>query len=292
MVGLVEEIQALALDPSVKIGDLLRRVKLAAVKLQLDDATEWVDRELKGYTREEDTPSYRRTVGQLQAHTPYHGVLPVVGDNEAIRQICKTPIGDSIARVESLAGDGTGEVIGGVTGAMTEAMNKANQTPGTQYFVHTPQSVFLDILEQVRNLVLEWAIQLEKAGIQGEGMSFTVEEKKKAVCAVPSIYIQNFAGSFHQGNITGDQNRTVVNSTDNSDNVVDSHDVFQEVIQAVDSSVTDERDRESILEIVRAMEKMKGTSDYKPMFQKLVSYAADYATVLGPFLPTLSHFVS
>ncbi|MBP8233478.1 MAG: hypothetical protein KAY22_14330 [Rhizorhabdus sp.] len=91
----------------------------------------------------------------------------------------KTPIGDSIAKVEALSGDGTGELIGKVQGAFETRMNEAHGTPGTEYYVHTPQSVFLDVLEQVRNLVLDWAIGLEKNGILGEGIRASAWKKSK-----------------------------------------------------------------------------------------------------------------
>jgi AbiTii len=254
MAGLVEEIQAQALDPTVRVSDLLRRVKLAAVKLQLDDAIEWVDRELRGYATPEVAPSYRQTTGQLRAHTPYHGVQPVTGDAPWIKEVCNSSIGDSIAKVEILAGDGTQEVIGKVDGRIETAMNKANRSPGTEYYVHTPQSVLLDILEQVRNLVLDWAIGLEKAGILGEGLSFTMEEKKKAANAGTSISIENFTGNIHQGDVTGHQNRTIVASTDNSENIIDISNVFQKLVQTVERDVSDKTDREAVLDIVRNLE--------------------------------------
>jgi hypothetical protein len=37
-----------------------------------------------------------------------------------------------------------------------------------------------NILDQVRNLVLNWTLELEKAGVLGEDMTFTEEEKKEA----------------------------------------------------------------------------------------------------------------
>jgi hypothetical protein len=292
MAGLVEEIQAQALDPTVKVSDLLRRVKLAAVKLQLEDTVEWVDRELRGYSDPDTVPVYRRTSGQLRAHTRFHGVVPVVGSGGWIDDVCKNPISLSVAKVEVLCGDGTQEVIGQVHGEIETQMNKAHGTPGTEYYVHTQQSVFLDILEQVRNLVLDWAIGLEKAGILGEGISFTVEEKDKAARVAPSISIGNFSGHLHHGDVTGHQNRTLIGSTDNSSNSLDIDALFQELVQAINSNVGNGTDRAAMIEIAKEMEAAKGTPDYTPWFQKLVGYAANYVTVLGPFLPALGQLVT
>lgn len=292
MAGLVEELQAQALNPSVKVSDLLRRVKLAAVKLQLKDTADWVDHELRGYSDPQNVPPYRRTTGQLRAHTRYHGVVPVTGSSDWLDQICKTPISDSVAKVEVLAGDGTQEVIGGVSSTIATQMNEANGTPGTEYYIHTPQSVFLDVLEQVRNLVLDWAIDLEKNGIFGEGISFSVEEKQKAAQAAPSINIGTFSGHLHQGELSGHQNRTLIASTDNSTNSLDTDTLFQQLIQAIDSNIGNEMHRTELHEIAQQMKATKGTLDYVPWFQKLVGYAADYVTVLGPFLPALGQIIA
>lgn len=62
-----------------------------------------------------------------------------------------------------------------------------------------------DIIEQVKNKILDWAIVLEENGIMGEGISFTTEEKSRAQ-SEPQIvnYISNFYSSvsdlqFQQG---------------------------------------------------------------------------------------------
>ncbi|MBA4043590.1 MAG: hypothetical protein C0471_04105 [Erythrobacter sp.] len=67
MVGLVEELQRDALDTNVRVDQLLRKVKLAAVKLGLSDALLWVDEELNGYQDREELPDYRKTRGQTIA---------------------------------------------------------------------------------------------------------------------------------------------------------------------------------------------------------------------------------
>jgi len=288
MAGLVEEIQALSLDPTVSISDLLRRVKLAAVKLSLQDTVDWVDRELKGYEDKDEVPDYRQVVGELKAHSPYHGVLPVHWTNEVFKDICNRPIFQSISSIENLKGDGQGSVMVKV-GFIAEMMNKANGTPGTDYYVHVPQNALINIVDQVRSLILEWSCNLEQQGILGEGISFSMEEKKKAEQAAQSITIHNY-GHFHQGDTNGNQNKSVIGSVDNSVNTITTENVFDQLIQAVDSSIGNENDREAILDLVKAMQATQGTADYKPLFQKWVGYLAEYATVLGPFLPTLSQF--
>ena len=239
MVGLVEEIQQLALDPSVKVSDLLRRVKLAAVKLGLDTAVEWVDKELRGYDTFE-TPNYREAVGQLKAHTPFHGVVPVTGENEFIQKLCSRPICSSVPAIESLL-DGDGDtLIHKAPNKLASILNKSNKSPGTEYFIHMPVILFKNVLEQVRNAVLDWAIDLEKAGIRGEDFSFSIDEKKAATQAATTISIGNFTGHLHQGDVSGDQNRTSVGSVDNSRNTNHQDRLFLELREAIQNQVVDQ----------------------------------------------------
>jgi len=47
--GLITEIQREAIDSTSSVSGLLRKVKLAAAKLKLDNLATWVDLELNGY---------------------------------------------------------------------------------------------------------------------------------------------------------------------------------------------------------------------------------------------------
>lgn len=290
MSGLVEEIQALALDSTVNIADLLRRVKLAAVKLNLQDTIEWVDSELKGYDSEDNVPDYRKVVGELKAHIPYHGVMPVHVTNDVFKEICDRSVTQSISTVENLKGDGLGTVMVKIP-FLAKPMNDANGTPGTDYYVHVAQTAFINIIDQVRSLILEWSCGLEQQGILGEGISFSVEEKQKAEQAAQSITINNY-GHFHQGDTNGNQNKSVVNSTDNSVNTITTENVFDQLIQTIDSSIGNQNDREELLGLAEAMKAAQGTEEFKPLFQKWVGYLADYATILGPFIPALVQLAS
>ena len=80
MPGLVEQLQAQALDMSVGVSTLLRKVKVAAVKLKLADTVHWADAELNGYT--DPVPPYRMIVGRSMARDHYIGWHAIVGPPE------------------------------------------------------------------------------------------------------------------------------------------------------------------------------------------------------------------
>ncbi|MBU0824283.1 MAG: hypothetical protein KKA44_14205 [Alphaproteobacteria bacterium] len=290
MAGLVEEIQTKVLDKSVGTTELLRMVKLAAVKLKLDDTVAWVDCELKGYEGETGLPDYRKTTGELKCHNPLRGPMPVYGDAENIRKLSERNILQPISDVEELAANAGGEAWGKLPQSVIDVINASSGGPPMDYYVHIPNLVFQNISQQVRNLILDWAIEMEKAGVLGDGMKFSSEEQKKAEEAAQNVTIHNY-GHLHQGDVTGHQNRTVVGSTDQSINSLEINDTFDQLIQAVDSNIGNQNDRDAIIEIVKAMQAAQGTPEYKPLFQKWVGYVAEYTTILGPFVPALSGLI-
>ncbi|MGL3819971.1 hypothetical protein [Sphingopyxis sp. R3-92] len=291
MAGLVEEIQALALDPTVRVADLLRRVKLTAVKLKLQDAVEWVDLELQGYAgiEDKDVPLYRHFTGRLMEQSPHFGIKPAYGDPETLRVFSYVVLKEAVSSLEELA-KAKGTLGSPLDADLEKMLHKNSEGYLRSYHISFGHNVPVSILSHVKDMVMDWACALESQGILGEGISFTVEEKKKAAEVAQSVTIHNY-GHLHQGDVTGHQNRTVVGSSDQSINSLEINDTFDQLIQVVDSSIGNENDRESILEIVRAMQAAQGTPEYKPLFQRWVGYVAEYAAILGPFVPALSGLI-
>lgn len=290
MGGLVEEIQALALDPTVKVADLLRRVKLAASKLGLGATVAWVDAELTGYKAVESVPEYRTLIGRVMVHSPYLGVYPLRGDSKIIGMLSRVSLIQPISSLEEMAQGKDGLMVP----VSRDVVNMIEEWSGggeCDINKHITQASVFGIIDQVRSSVLDWACALEDQGILGEGISFSVEEKKKAEQAAQSVTINNY-GHMHQGDVNGSQNRTVVGSVDNSVNSLEINDTFDQVILAVNSSVANENDRREIVDLVEAMRDAQGTPEYKPLFQKWVGYLAEYATVLSPFVPALSGLIA
>jgi hypothetical protein len=61
--SVVEQLQAAAIDPRIKVSDLVRRAKLVASKLGLGDFERWADAELQGYPAGAVIPAYRQARG-------------------------------------------------------------------------------------------------------------------------------------------------------------------------------------------------------------------------------------
>src|SRR5262245_53013992 len=72
---LILKLQAEAANPDASVTNLLRMAKIAATKLNLNDALVWIDRELEGYIhlKVEDLPPYRRLTGTPKGYNPITG---------------------------------------------------------------------------------------------------------------------------------------------------------------------------------------------------------------------------
>lgn len=204
MATLVEQLQADALNPHVRVSDLLRKVKLAAAKLKLEKVEDWVEGELNGY--KEAVPDYRKVRGAPRIWNPYHGWQPLGGDPDFIERISLCPINQSIAGMESNVFKDGGTLMFEYNPTIVELISKATSFSIPRAGAQIDQSVIVGIIDTVRNLILDWAINLEKAGILGDGLQFNAQELKLAERATMSINIGSigsFAGNIGTDNVAG-----------------------------------------------------------------------------------------
>jgi len=183
MASLVEELQAEALNQSIKITELLQKSLVVAMKLKLEEFTIWVRQELDGYG-ETEVPKYRVLHGTPHVFNPYRGSQPLEFENlehgkRYSNMHFDTPIGqlehDLINAIES--GSHAFQVS---YAPETEKMLMDGISYRMQPSLHINASQFQSVLDAVRKIVLEWSLKLEEDGITGVGMSFSKEEKSKA----------------------------------------------------------------------------------------------------------------
>lgn len=289
MTTIMEEIQAAALDRTVPVTDILRRVKLVASKLGLTDALEWVNDELNGYHQKElkEIPPYRVSSGRLMENSRFHGQRLAYGDPESIAAMSVVVLNEPIASVEaSIRAEGDRIVM-----PIDFELSKALAASGIKgsYEVHLNKSVLVSIADSVRTMVLDWAIELEREGINGEGVSFSSAEKERAERVSSTVQIINH-GYIHQGDNSGHLSRVNVASQDSSSNS-SSETVFSSVQNEIAQRITDEAVRDELHRLLKDMQATQGTPQYKEHYSKFMEAAAHHMTVLAPFLPALSTFL-
>lgn len=179
MSGLVEEIQRNALNPDVGVSTLLRKVKLAAAKLRLPTIEAWVESELNGY--EGTVPAYRQFSGIPKAYNPFRGWIAIQLPADMYEKLSETTTRQSVAEIEDLLASSANNTFHTpLNRNIVDLLNQGMQVQFPDMSIFVARSQLTAILDKVRNLVLDWAIALEKNGITGEGMSFSQEEKSAA----------------------------------------------------------------------------------------------------------------
>jgi hypothetical protein len=198
----VLELQQLATDSQHDIGDLLRKAKLVASKLRLDQFREWLDHELNGYGSA-DVPEYRKARAELRAKNPYHGLIPLVIEDPRIADaICNVEIRDPLSSLIHLLANHSSDRSSPIipltpqqTSFLMEGQGYAALTPVRTIAINKLAA----IIDSVRTTILEWALTLEEQGIIGEGIRFSDAERDKAAAST-GITIGNFQGIL--GNVS------------------------------------------------------------------------------------------
>lgn len=207
MPSIVEQIQRDALDPAIPVSSLLRRVKLAAAKLALGDVETWVERELNGYNGK--VPDYRILTGSPKALNPYVGWIPLSG--AGVVDISQKGVGQSIASLEDLLVGATGDsrtMVIRMPQFVQDTFARNNDGAEFVCSLHVDRSQLASVLDRVRSMVLDWAIELERAGVVGSEFSFSNEERRRAQEAnVTNINVHNsgsIVGNLGSGNVARD----------------------------------------------------------------------------------------
>lgn len=198
--SIVLQLQELAVDPNSNIEELLNKALLVARKLKIKKFRKWCENELEGYDNE-NIPDYRVIKGQLKVFNPYHGLQPFIIPDNLDRLVTTIKIKQSVGEINNLLsqeGNSFENVISNEAKSKLMSMQKGfTQLEPRVIF---ERSQLLSISSKLRNIILNWSLQLEEDGILGEGMKFS-EKEKKAAMSVNNFNIQNMQGVV--GTISG-----------------------------------------------------------------------------------------
>ena len=247
MAGIVIELQQEVLKQDCDIVNVLRRAHVIATKLQLTEFDSWITHELNGYPNQEVCPEYRKIKGVLKAFNPYQGWIPaMISDIEMETDVCERKMANSISEIVSLCQE-ENDLLSEFTGAQTEILNKIFRTTfPMKYALFIPRTSVMDIIEKVKNTILEWTLKLEEKGIIGDNMTFTEKDKNTAT-SIPQT-INNYYGDTKIVNSSGD-NTTVVAGDNN--NVSFSYEKASKIIEEIEKSINDENLNQDDLETAK-----------------------------------------
>ncbi|VVN45569.1 hypothetical protein [Pseudomonas fluorescens] len=179
MAGLVEELQADALNESVHIMALMRKAKAVSVKLNAPTISTWIDNELEGYRSNDDIPNYRHVRGTLVCYNYMNGHIPLsIDDAHILETVTTRKISQPLGKLCEHATNND-RIVLAFPPKMAELLlsgMRYRMDPGLQI----EPSTLKNIIYGVRDKVLQFALELETQGIHGEGMGFSKEEKAAA----------------------------------------------------------------------------------------------------------------
>ena len=281
MPTLIEQLQQEALNPAVAVSGLLRRVKLAAVKLKLSSVETWVAHELNGYG-DSPVPSYRQIRGVPKALNPVRGWIPFMGDPNFIRSLSQQESRQSVPELESLLSHGSGgSLYIPFAPEMVNLLNSGNMVSFGQMGLFVDQSSIVGIVDTVRNRVLDWSLELERQGVLGTDIGFSPDEVRKASSV--SISIKEFNGNFNSGEISGGGARLRQQTNHKQSN----HTSFAALRDAIESEVRSS-DRDQLMQAVSRLEASQGKGGFLQAYTAFVGAAADHMTIVTPFIPWLT----
>lgn len=110
---------------------------------------------------------------------------------------------------------------------------------------------------------------------------YAMNEKKKN--SLPTIIY----------NLSGDNARVNIGSTDVSINIANSEKIFCELKKTIENGVEDNELKEQLLAKTADLEKSVGNKlGYTTRYSEWIALAANHMTLLGPWIPALTHFLT
>ena len=98
--SIILKLQKKCLDKNQRLQDLLREAFVISSKLKLDNFKEWINSELKGYSK--NIPKYRIITANLKFYNPYQGWIDAIVDDKFEDILRKTNIAQPISEIEKI----------------------------------------------------------------------------------------------------------------------------------------------------------------------------------------------
>ena len=190
--SIVLQLQSLASDPNSNIEELLNKSLLVARKLKIKEFRKWCELELEGYEKN-TLPEYRKFRGQLKVFNPYHGYQTFIIPDDLDEVVTSISINLSVGEINNLLkqdGDSFENVISNQAKRQLMSLQGGYDLEPRVIF---KRSQLLGITSKLRNIILNWSLQLEEDGILGKGLKFSDKEKEAAM-SVNHFNIQNLQG--------------------------------------------------------------------------------------------------
>lgn len=195
--------QQACLNDAIPCSSLLLKAYAIAMKLGMNDTAEIFSHELNGYKDADKNilPEYRRVFVNTEAYDAYYDRwIPVTFPSKS--EFNKHSVVESITEIEKIDQTKCDTLEVRLNADAQKIIHKVtNMTEPMLVHQIFAASQATSILQKVRKAVLDWSFELERKGILGENLEFSVEEISKAK-DIPAINITingNVSGSTIAG---------------------------------------------------------------------------------------------
>ncbi len=294
--SLLQEIQNDIVNPTVELANILRKCKILAYHLNLDEFKQWVDNELNGYPEMAVLPTYRYHRCPAQGY--FHNRFSYMPDADIpMASIPKEhrDIHQNVSFVESI-----GEIQDIISSARSSDKQSFHRLWEPNFVaLHcsgiykemqclkawniVTVSQFVNILENVKNRIQTFILEV-RANIPNaeEVPSLTIPQQEKLM-------------QIYNTTIQGDVQNLAQNSTDVTQHIVfnDANtETFSKLISAIEASQIQASIQSELIVIIQEMRDSQTPSQFREKYSKFMGSLADHmqvvGTVVAPFLPQLS----
>ncbi len=181
--GIIQEIQEDLLRDNIKLSLILRKAYIPAVKLNLSDLKEWLDKETQGYDSIDGLPQYRKIQGYCRALNPFYGWNIVnFYSKQAERELSIIPYDKTVFEIEDML-DNTNYTEFQVQ-LTTDLIVKYGITGCNSLVSVFPRRKLANIINGAKSFLMAYIAKLDDVGIIGKDSEFTMDEKNKAQTVV------------------------------------------------------------------------------------------------------------
>ena len=181
--NLLVSVRAGLTSDSAQMANILRQARVLAHEYRSPELREWVGFELNGYTDESKVPSYRQFILPVLGnfHGPFRrrmsGVtISAIGLPEPAKGMAETlTIVDGVAALEDMLASGESEFNRTLMPEITSLLRETMQVTGGmvlfEAYQELPRYLITGILDNVKNRLLEFVLDLQARNVTPEGVN-------------------------------------------------------------------------------------------------------------------------
>lgn len=201
---------------TITLSDALFRLKILLTDLESDEINDWIDNELNGYSRDSKIPEYRKYNGQIfgniqQGYYTYSDInIPIKEEFNEIRVINLKENITAIEDFSKIDESKNSQLIYPIDINVINAAASIHFDELTQIYkanMIIPKSVFIKILNNVKNVIINILLNLEKKyGYKNiDNLNLPIESKTKQIEEIKSIIYIGDNVSI-KNSVVGDKN--------------------------------------------------------------------------------------